>query len=202
MGFFNAFGMVAPVYRLQTWLADTLGVVSTLGQLLIILTIGMLGIPAIILYGSAWLSFQLTPEPNRQQLRFYAARYSPAFIPMGLGIWFAHYGFHFAIGGLTLIPVLQAFMLDHGLTFLGQVPQWQIGYLIPLDWIFPVQLSAVILGFLAAMFTLGAQTFRTEETAVDGLRQLLPWALVLTALTIASLLVFDLPMEMRGAIGG
>lgn len=202
MGFFNAFGMVSPVYRLQSWLADSAGVGSELGQLLIILSLGMLALPALTVLGSAWLSSRFTPLASRQRPRFYAARYAPAFIPIGLGIWFAHYGFHFAIGGLTIIPVMQAFLIDHGIEILGQAPQWQIGFLIPLDWIFPVQISGVILGFLGAMGALGGQTVAAGENPANGLRQMLPWALVITLLTIAALTVFDLPMEMRGAIGG
>jgi hypothetical protein len=37
---------------------------------------------------------------------------------------------------------------------------------------------------------------------VQALIALLPWALLLTMLTIASLSIFSLPMEMRGALPG
>jgi ferredoxin len=202
MGFFNAFGMVSPVYRVQSWLANSLGVDSILIQLLIIFTGGMLLLPGAVLFASAWLSRRLTPNPARRRSRMYAARYAPAFIPMGLGIWLAHYGFHFFIGALTIVPTVQSLLLDHGLGWLGSEPNWALGTLIPTDWIFPFQLTVVIAGFLLALITLGIQGKQHEAKPTTALKQILPWALALTLLTIASLSVFNLPMEMRGAIGG
>ena len=35
-----------------------------------------------------------------------AARYSYALVPLGLGMWLAHYGFHFFTGILTIVPDL------------------------------------------------------------------------------------------------
>ncbi|MFP3855208.1 MAG: 4Fe-4S binding protein, partial [Anaerolineales bacterium] len=147
MGFFNAFGMVPPVYELQQWLSDTLGFQGQEAALLLILLVGMIGLPAVVLFGGGYISRTLTPADKRKRSRDYAARFAPAFVPMGIGIWLAHYGFHFVIGALTIIPVLQNFLLDHGLAWLGQQPRWDVGYLIPTEWIFPLQVAAVALGF-------------------------------------------------------
>ncbi len=156
--------------------------------------------PALILCVSAWLDRRVAVR--QRPLVHYAATYAPAFVPLELGIWLAHYGFHFAIGGLTIVPVLQSFLLDHGLSWLGSAPRWDLGYLLPLGAIFPLQIGAVSTGFLASLLTLGVKGRREGQDPVGSLLLILPWALVLAALTLASLTVFNLPMEMRGAIGG
>lgn len=202
MGFFNAFGMVSPVYRLQGWLANTAGIDSELIQLLLILGIGMVGVPALVLLGGAWLNRLAVRGTERRPAKFYAALFAPAFVPLGLGIWLAHYGFHFAIGALTLLPALQGFLLDHGLTWLGPQPRWDVGYLIPMEAIFPLQVTAVLFGFTGSLLVLGAQAGRSKAAPRVKALQLLPWALIITLLTMASLSVFNLPMEMRGAVGG
>lgn len=201
-GFFNAFGMVPPVYALQRWMGEQLGMRQELLQLTVIFGLGAIGVPAVILLGGSWLSRRLTPASQRQPMVTYAARYAQAFVPMGAGIWLAHYGFHFAIGALTLIPVLQSFVLDHGWTWLGTNPRWDLGFLLPMPSIFPLQVLAVSGGFLGALVILGAQGLRRTEQPMTALRQILPWAVFFTLLTLASLAVFNMPMQMRGALAG
>ncbi|MGA9533140.1 MAG: hypothetical protein WBR18_10535, partial [Anaerolineales bacterium] len=201
-GFFNAFGMVPPVYALQRWLGEQLGLRPELLQLTLIFGLGAVGVPAFVLLGGSWLSQRATPVSERQSPLAYAAHFSQAFVPMGAGIWLAHYGFHFAIGALTVIPVMQSFVLDHGWTWLGENPRWDLGFLLPMPAIFPLQVIAVSAGFLGALVILGAQGLRLTHRPITALRQILPWALFFTLLTLASLAVFNMPMQMRGALGG
>ncbi len=202
-GVFNAFGMVRPVYALHAWMSEALGLRADALRLLLIFGLGTLALPALLLYGAAWLNARLTSLRPRPPARRFAARYAPAFVPAGLGIWLAHYGFHFAIGGLTIIPVLQSFLLDHGVTWLGR-PDWSLSFLLPQPWIFRLQVAAVLSGFFAALYVLARAALRPEVEPVEGLLELLPWALMLLALTVASLSIFNLPMEMRGTfdLGG
>jgi ferredoxin len=197
MGVSNAFGMVPPVYALEDWLAATLGLTSDALRLLVLFGLLNLALPALALFGGAWVSRAFGPNP-KARLRTIAARYTPAFVPLGLGVWLSHYGFHLAIGGLTIVPVLQSFLLDHGISWLGAEPAWGLGFLIPLPWIFPLQVGAVLMGFLASLYVLAAQSRREGVSPHDSLRELLPWAAVLLLLTVASLVIFNLPMEMRG----
>ena len=46
-------------------------------------------------------------------------------------------GFHLAIGGLTIIPVLHALLQDLGLALFGGRPAWGMGALLPAEVIFP-----------------------------------------------------------------
>ncbi|NIS82070.1 MAG: FesM [Anaerolineales bacterium] len=193
----NAFGMVPPMFALQKWLQQTLHIQSGAIRILITFSTLNLVIPAIAILACTQSSARLTSRVRPVPGRDIAARYAPAFIPLGFGVWFAHYGFHFAVGGLALIPVLQTFLLDNGLTWLGKTPNWTLSYLLPPDWIFPLQVFSVTVGFIIAMVVLAVSGVRSLQEPIEALKELLPWALFLMMLTIAALLVFNLPMEMR-----
>lgn len=195
-GFLNAFGMVPPVFRLQLWLADNLGMRSEPLQLGLIFLLGAVALPALLLE----LGDRLSRIRSGRPPGFFATRFSTAFVPLGLGIWFAHYGFHYSIGALTLIPVLHSFLLDHGLGWPSGPPNWEVGFLLPDGLLLPLQVFAVALGFAGALVILGHQSLRAEKRPRAAVVRLLPWAIMLTALTIASLTVFNQPMQMRGAL--
>lgn len=198
MGLLNAFGMVPPVYTLLDKMRAALGLHSDAWPLLLTYVFGTLLLPSVVLFGSGWLSARLGLQRGRGAARRFAARYAPAFVPMGFGIWLAHYGFHFAIGGLTIVPVLQSLALDHGIGQFGAQPNWELSYLLPADWILPFQVFAVLLGFAAALYSLGRRALKRDVEPARALLEILPWALALTLITIASLSIFNLPMEMRG----
>lgn len=46
---------------------------------------------------------------------------------MGFGMWMAHYSFHFLRGEVAIVPVVQSFLADIGLTAAG--PRWGLGAL-------------------------------------------------------------------------
>lgn len=195
----NAFGMVPPFYDVQAWLAGALGTRSEF--VLLALTFGVLNLllPAAAGLGAAWLSRALSGR--REPLRLAFSRYLPAIVPLAVAVWLAHYGFHFATGALGLVPVLQQFLLDHGAGLLGG-PNWSLGQLLPGGWILPLQTAVVLLGFGASLFTgtrIGRRDFADPAAAT---RALLPWLLVWLGLAAAALATFNLPMEMRGALGG
>jgi polyferredoxin len=199
-GFFNAFGMVPPVYALQRWMTTSVGIQSVALQVGLIYAAGAIVLPGLLLTLTAVLSRRARPPERRGTLVQQAARFAPAFVPLGAGIWLAHYGFHFIIGAATLVPVAQSFLIDHGLTWLGGRANWTVGFLVPVDLILPLQVGALMLGLLAALAVVARQGLASGDRPLSALLQLLPWALVLTGLTIASLAVFNLPMEMRGAL--
>jgi ferredoxin len=192
----NAFGMVSPIYRLLDWMEGTLGINSEWVRLLLIFGFGVMGITAIIAFTGGKLGELITKE----DARIIAARYATAFIPIGAGIWFAHYGFHFFIGGLSIIPVFQTFLSQIGI--MGITPNWDLGFLLPMVYIFPFQVGAVLLGFFISLYVLGVKSHKNERSSRQALLVMLPWAIVLVLLTVAALSIFNLPMEMRGMIGG
>jgi ferredoxin len=196
-GIANAFGMVSPVYAVHTWMARALGIESDALRLLLIFSVLNLAMPALVVFGGARLSRRLSKPSGQTPLQL-AARYSPSFVPMGFGIWLAHYGFHFSIAGLTIIPVMQSFLLDHGVAWLGARPEWGLSRVLPQTWIFPLQIVAVLSGFFVALYVLSRRALRPGTPPAVAFRELLPWAIVLVLITVASLSIFNLPMEMRG----
>ena len=196
-GLSNAFGMVPPFYELQLWLASTLG--TTNEFLLLALTFGLMNmaLPAAATLSAAALGRRLSRQAEPLRVTF--SRYAPAFAPLGVAIWAAHYAFHFVTGALAIIPVFQTFLADHGLTWLGE-PNWQLGPILPGQWILPLQTLIVLAGFAGSLFVgnrIGRRDFASRPTAMSAL---LPWLIVLAALAAASLATFNLPMEMRGTI--
>ncbi len=200
LGLVNAFGMVPPVYALQTWLASAWGISNVALQTLLVLVAGALLLPALLTVTVAELSRRLSGR--LEQRRAIAAAYAPAFVPMSLGIWLAHYGFHLAIGGLSIIPVTHSFLLDHGIAWFGSQPNWELSFLLPDGWILPLQVAAVLGGFGLSLYVLTRSALRRNPIPVSALREMLPWALMVVALAMVALSIFNLPMEMRGTILG
>lgn len=198
LGFFglsNAFGMVPPVYTLQTWMTNTLRIESDGFRLLIIFGFGSLLIPALLIVGLTRISGYLSGSKAFKQI---ADHYAGGLIPIGFSIWLAHYGFHLAIGGASIVPVFQSFLLDHGITLLGMQPNWELSFLLPQDWIFPLQVIAILLGFAVSLVLSSKIALQRNSDPKTAFQQLLPWVLLITLITIAALSIFNLPMEMRG----
>lgn len=194
----NAFGMVPPFYDLQLWLSSVLRTTNELILLALIFGLLNLALPAAAGLGAAWLSRSLAGESEPLRVSF--SRYAPAFAPLAFAIWLAHYGFHFATGALTIIPVFHSFLLDHGPTVLGTEPNWQLGPILPGGWILPLQTAIVLAGFAGSMYVgnrVGRRDFGSRAVAM---RALLPWLLVFAGMAIAALATFNLPMEMRGTL--
>ncbi len=194
MGLTNAFGMVPPVYAIQAWLGD-LGVNSDAIRLFIIFGVGNLLLPALLLWSLAGISGYLSGTRASRKI---ASEYARGFVPIGLGIWLAHYGFHLAIGGAAIIPVFQSFLLDHGIGFLGAQPDWRLSFLIPQGLIFPLQILALVGGFAGSLVVLGKIALKRHANPSQAFLELLPWAVLIVLMAIAALSIFNLPMEMRG----
>jgi len=61
---------------------------------------------------------------------------------------------------------------------------------------------AVLGGLFVGLAVVARAGLRSGLPPDGALRQLLPWALVLTLITIAALSIFNLPMDMRGTVQG
>ncbi len=198
-GVSNAFGMVPPFYTLETRLAEWLNTTSEAFILALIFGIGNLLLPTAVGLAAAWTSRYLsrTNEP----LRVAFSRYAPAFVPLAMTTWLAHYGFHFTAGALTILPVFHNFLLDHGVTWLGETPNWQLGAILPGSWLRPLQTIIILTGFGCSLYVANriAQQ-RTDASSGSDFWATLPWVIVFLGLAITALAMFNLPMEMRGTI--
>ena len=140
--FINAFNMIRPVYGLRERLAALLGLSSPEPLLALTFILGLIVLPALLVWLAGWLGRRLSGlnEPLAQVIQ----RYVYALVPLGFGMWLAHYSFHFLTGGLTIVPVVQSFLADVGLY--GGTVQWGLGPVVPGEWLFAIEAIFLYLG--------------------------------------------------------
>lgn len=188
-GMTNAFGMVPPVYALLEWLANTLYLRSEAVALLILFGVGNLLLPVALTLLAGWASRALAGAAGRLSLREVVAAFAPAFVPLGFGVWFAHYAFHFLIAPLTIIPVLQEFF--------GMPGEWtRFGAAADTTVISLVQVVVLAGGFFWSLLLAQRAAMRLYKR--NGMPGLMPWALLLLGMMLVTWWIMSLPMEMRG----
>ena len=123
-----------------------------------------------------------------------ASGYSYALIPLGFGVWLAHYGFHWLTGLLTVIPVTQSAVMDLlGWAALG-TPLWQLTGMRP-GLVFPLEVGVILVGAsgsLALCYLISERDHAERKVAAT-----IPWALVTVIVAIAALWITSQPMDMR-----
>src|SRR5262249_22934935 len=127
-----------------------------------------------------------------------AIRYSYALVPLGFGMWLAHYGFHFFSGILTLVPVTQNAMASIGWHGLG-APLWTWTG-IPTRFVQPLELGFLLLGFAGSLLV--THRLASEDCAERPMRAFVPWASVCAVIWAASVWLMFQPMEMRATLLG
>ena len=195
----NAFAMVGPVYTLEVGIARAMGTAREAPVLGLIFVLALGIIPLSLVSGAAWVTRRLTVT-SALGIRDIAVRYAYAFVPLGVGVWLAHYGFHFLTGAGTLLPVLQSATIEAtGRAVLGD-PNWTWLGLRP-GTVFPFQLGSVLLGALGSIVLVHLVSERDHPAAAA--RAAAPWSVVVVALTVLALWVLSQPMVMRGTgLGG
>src|SRR5262249_59071018 len=98
-----------------------------------------------VLVGAAAFIARGLKRSERSPLRLTMTRYAFALVPIGFGVWLAHYGFHLLTGAGTAVPVAQSAAIDvFGRAVLGE-PLWRWVGMQPGS-MFPIQLGFVMLG--------------------------------------------------------
>ncbi|HEX5833152.1 MAG TPA: hypothetical protein VFY34_04845 [Pyrinomonadaceae bacterium] len=195
----NAFAMVSPVYALEQWLARRLGVTTEAPVLASVFGLFLIVEPLLLIGIAAWVTRAW--GRNRERLVPLAVRYSYALVPVGFGIWLAHYSFHFLTGLFTFIPVTQAAFAELGAAVLGQ-PQWVLVGL-PVNAVQIFEVGFIVLGLLGSLVTsyLLSATDSTAKNLAPA-RAFIPWAALALVIAAAALWVMSQPMEMRGIVLG
>ena len=194
----NAFAMTGPVYATETWLAGAIGTTREAPVLGLVFVIGLGLLPLALSAGAASLTRHLAASPLH--VRDIAVRYAYAFVPFGVGVWLAHYGFHFLTGVGTVVPVTQSAVIDAAGGALLGAPDWRwLG--MRAGAVFPLQLGVVLLGALGSLVLAHRISERDHQDAAA--RAAAPWNLVIVALAVLALWILAQPMEMRGTgLGG
>ena len=184
----NAFGMVTPVYALQTWLANSLGLTSEFPVLALIFGLLLVLEPVLLIGIAAWLSRLWST--NKSPLVSVAVRYSYSLAPIGFGIWLAHFSFHFLTGLYTFIPVTQAALA------LGE-PQWTLVGLSP-NVVQLFEFGFITLGLIGSLLV--SYSVAMADEMVHPTRVFLPWATLSLIVAASAFWLLSQPMEMRGFI--
>ncbi|HMC66231.1 MAG TPA: hypothetical protein VKI65_14940, partial [Gemmataceae bacterium] len=212
----NAAGMVAPVLEWRDQLASVLQqrspiVATTLFYVfaLIVLPASLVSIPAVL---SRWLG-QL-----KESWLEVATRFAYSLVPIGFGMWLAHYSFHFLGSFDAVIPALQRFAGDLGLA-LGE-PEWRYACCRPVaDWLPRLEILFLDLGLLLSLYSgyrialtqseltpsVPTSSFPnwslgTRRWGTRGWGLFAPWALLIVLLFAAGVWIVLQPMQMRGTM--
>jgi ferredoxin len=192
-GLINALGMTAPARAMEQALVNVLGVQSEGPVLAALFAVVLIAIPVALLVAAATLTAGLTRGGLSSSLDV-ATRYSYALVPLGFGVWLAHYGFHLLTGILTVIPVAQSAVLDLiGGPALG-TPLWQLTGMRP-GLVFPIEVGVILVGAAGSL----ALAYLISERDYVGrpVVATIPWAIVTIAIAVAALWITSQPMDMR-----
>jgi ferredoxin len=187
----NAFAMVSPVYSLKDWLANLLHVNHEAPVLGLIFVLLLVAEPLLLLALATWLT-RVWAHSSRKWLPL-MVRYSYGLVPLGFGMWLAHYSFHFFTGILTLIPVTQAALMSTGWPILGE-PRWTWTGL-PLRLVQPLEIGFLLLGLAGSLLVV--RHLSQQENTEYSLRAFIPWASVCLLIWLGAMWLMFQPMEMR-----
>ncbi|HEY3787450.1 MAG TPA: hypothetical protein VGL71_01290, partial [Urbifossiella sp.] len=192
----NAFGMVSPVYALQAWMSRLLGTTERAPILAILFAAILMVEPVVLLGAAAWIARRAAGL--RQSLLAIATRYAFSLVPLGFGIWVAHYAFHFLTGIWTAIPVAQNALAELGWPALG-APLWRLTGLRP-GAVYPMELGFLGLGLIGSWIV--AIRLARADCPSASWRAYLPWLALHAAVFAAGVWLMGQPMEMRGTFLG
>lgn len=188
LGLLNAFGMIPPVYALQEAFAAATGISAAWVFLLLLFAVGGVLLPLAATLAAAWLARSLTRA--RARLREVVAVFAPAFVPLGFGVWWAHYTFHWLIAPLSFVPILQE--------FLGGRADWATWGIAPsLEAVALIQAAGLVVGFVGALWV--AQRNAARAFGARSFAAWAVWGVYLLALVLLAYAIFTQPMEMRGS---
>ncbi len=192
----NAFGMVSPVYAVENWLGKMMRVKHEAPVLAVIFAVFLVAEPVLLLGLAGWLT--LAWGKVRRGFVPLIVRYSYGLVPLGFGMWLAHYSFHFLTGLYTVIPVTQSALAGLGWPVLGQ-PRWRLTGLPP-SLVLMIEIGFLVLGLtgsLAVTYSMAEEDSREKPIPV-----FVPWATVCVLLWTASMWLMFQPMEMRAVLIG
>ncbi len=190
--FANAAAMVAPVAEWKTQLAQRLGVSSPGFLTAALLVPSLTLLPALAVAACTWAGRALgRPEQSAAEL---ARRFALILVPLGFGLWFAHFCFHLVSARASALPAIQR----AAETWLGLAGEFGAGMAALPGWLLPLELLALDAGLLLTLY-LGWRVARTSTKSLwraGGL--LLPWGILALLLYAVGFWILLQPMQMRG----
>jgi ferredoxin len=190
----NAFGMVAPVYVVEAWMSHRLHIQHMAPILGLLFTMFLVVEPAILLGIAGWIT-RAWAGVTLGWLPL-IIRYTYCLVPLGFGMWLAHYGYHFFTGLYTIVPVTQSALADLGWPVLGS-PHWTLVGL-PQYVVEPIEFGFLLLGMAGSLLV--AWHLAEEDSKKHPMRAFAPWAGVCFALLLGAIWLVTQPMDMRATM--
>jgi len=190
----NAFGMVSPVYTVETWLGRVLHIQQEAPILGMLFAIFLVIEPVMLLGGAAAVARAWAGLKSGWLA--VAVRYTYSIAPLGFGMWLAHYGYHFFTGLYTIVPVTQNALAELGWPILGD-PRWTLVGL-PKTVVEPLEFGFLLLGLAGSLLI--AWRLAEDDSEEHALRAFSPWAVVCLILFAASVWLMLQPMDMRATM--
>jgi polyferredoxin len=189
----SAFTMTAPAHAVRHWLGSVTGMHREGETLAFLFIAGLVVVPAA-LGGAAAVATKFLGHA-RESLVAIGRQFAFALVPLGFGVWAAHYAFHLLTGFLTIVPVAQSAAIDAlGRATLGE-PSWQlIG--MGSGAVLPLQIGLVVFGTAGSLGLARAMTARLSPSRSG--RAALPVMALVILLASLSMWILGQPMDMRG----
>jgi hypothetical protein len=198
--FANAAGMVGPVLEWRDRLQGQLGLRSPFVLTSACYLLALVVLPLLLVGGAALLS-RRWGGAAASWLEV-ATRYAFALIPLGFGMWLAHYSFHFLSSHDAAVPTAQRFARDLGWTGLGE-PAWACACCVAVaDWLPRLEIVFLDLGLLLSLYAGYRVALAQSPRLSRALGALLPWAVLMVLLFLAGVWIVLQPMQMRGTFQG
>jgi cytochrome c oxidase assembly factor CtaG len=195
--FANAAGMVGPVVQWQTRFSSLLGQQSSLLAVSLFFVTALILVPVVTVGAVAALSRWWGRAPGEALLAT-ATRFSYALVPLGFGMWLAHYSYHFLTSYDAAVPVAQRFLIDLGFTGIGQ-PAWVAACCRPVAaWLPHLEILFLDFGLLLSLYA-GYRIAQSQSSRpAQALKAFAPWAVLLVFLFMVGVWIVLQPMQMRG----
>jgi ferredoxin len=190
----NAFGMVSPVFTVEQWLRSVLHLSHEAPVLAVIFTFFLILEPTLLLGLAGW--WTRVWAGSQRALVPLVVRYTYGLVPLGFGMWLAHYSFHFLSGLYTIIPVAQSAASSLGFPFLGE-PRWALRGL-PYNVVQGIEIGFLLLGIAGSLIV--TYGLAEDDAPEKPVRAFVPWATVCLILWAASMWLMFQPMEMRAML--
>ncbi len=192
----NALAMIDAGYALEARSRALLHTTSHGLAILPIFLLGMVIIPLAVAGGAAALVRRLADRQSTLGAVF--GRLAPTYLPIGFGVWGAHYAFHFLTGALAIVPLAQSLLGEYGVTLAGP-PRWGMGQVLPAEALLPIQLLFVYGGLFGSLMV-AYRTARLRYPAAPALRrrEIAVMAAVTIMIALIAVLILSQPMQMRG----
>jgi cytochrome c oxidase assembly factor CtaG len=196
--FANAAGMIEPVVKWQDQLCALLGNPPRLLVTTVFYFLAIVLLPLVVVSTSAKVSrfWGTLTDP----WIMVATRYSFALVPMGFGMWLAHYSFHLLTSYDTVIPAMQRFAADRGWGSLGAPILRCACCRAAADWIPHLEILMLDFGLLLSLYAAFRIAESTTMRVPQALKAFMPWGLLICLLFACGVWIVFQPMEMRGTL--